>query len=186
MSGNYTWFATCFQIPEGYESEHGTPIVGSTTAFQLFAITALVSFCFSITCLAAFLAMCSPRNDQYRHYRRSKLHVGFFSLFVSINISMLISFCAAHVLELNPKHTSLGLSLCTFLCNINPTLLGSSRRYSCTCPILLGILRGATRSRRRTKLKDEPGFRLSKRKIQIINNKEEEAYRSRETASTTL
>ncbi|XP_028781022.1 uncharacterized protein LOC114737278 [Neltuma alba] len=118
MCGNYmvattlissVTFATCFQIPGGYDSQKGTPIVGSTnTAFQLFAISALVSFCFSITSLAAFLAIYSSRSDRYKDYRRAlplKLLVGFFSLFVSI-VSMLISFCAAHVFGLYPNHKS--------------------------------------------------------------------------------
>ncbi|KAI9102940.1 hypothetical protein K1719_023379 [Acacia pycnantha] len=109
-------------------SEHTTLIVGSTTAFQLFALTALVSFCFSITCLAAFLAIYSSRNEQYRHYRRA---LPLKLLVVSI-ISILISFCVAHVFELYPKHKSRCLYLCTFFSLPYLSDMGSSRHYSCT------------------------------------------------------
>ncbi|XP_028781013.1 uncharacterized protein LOC114737270 [Neltuma alba] len=118
MSGNYivaatlissVTFATCYQVPGGYDGGNGRPIVGNRSGFHMFAITALVSFCSSVTSLAAFLAIYSSQSDRPKHYRRRlplKLCLGLFSLFLSV-VSMLISFCAAHTFELvGPRNKS--------------------------------------------------------------------------------
>ncbi|XP_028790149.1 uncharacterized protein LOC114746128 [Neltuma alba] len=111
MSGNHivaatlissVTFATCYQVPGGYDGGNGRPIVGNRSEFHMFAITALVSFCSSVTSLAAFLAIYSSQSDRPRHYRRRlplTLCLGLFSMFLSV-VSMLISFCAAHTFEL--------------------------------------------------------------------------------------
>ncbi|XP_028781019.1 uncharacterized protein LOC114737276 [Neltuma alba] len=111
MSGNYivattlisgVTFATCFQIPGGYDGDNGRPIVGYRIEFNVFVITALVSFCSSVTSLAAFLAVHSSQSDRPDNYRRRlplTLCLGLCSLFLSV-VSMLISFCAAHTFEL--------------------------------------------------------------------------------------
>ncbi|XP_028781004.1 uncharacterized protein LOC114737261 [Neltuma alba] len=111
ISGNYivaatlisgVTFATCYQIPGGYDGGNGRPIVGNRYEFDMFAITALVSFCSSVTSLAAFLSIYgsqSDRPDMYWRFLPWSLCLGLASLFLSV-VSMLISFCAAHTFEL--------------------------------------------------------------------------------------
>ncbi|KAF7814038.1 ankyrin repeat-containing protein ITN1 isoform X3 [Senna tora] len=97
-------YATSYTVPGGTDGTTGKPILQGHTAYNIFVVSVLVSFCFSITSLAAFLAVYSSRK-QPTDYRRGlplKLCLGLTSFFVSI-VSMLVSFCAAHSFELDPR-----------------------------------------------------------------------------------
>ncbi|XP_028763190.1 uncharacterized protein LOC114721532 [Neltuma alba] len=101
MSG--VTFGTCYQIPGGYDEGNGRPIVGNRYEFQIFVITALVSFGFSVISLAAFLAICSSQSDRPDPYRRHlprTLCLGLSSLLCVSFWCMLISFYAAQTFEL--------------------------------------------------------------------------------------
>ncbi|XP_028758443.1 uncharacterized protein LOC114717472 [Neltuma alba] len=97
-------FATSSQVPGGTDEETGKPKLEEKPAFELFAVTALIGLCFSVTALIMFLSILTSRK-QYKDFRRNlplKLLLGLSSLFVSI-ASMLVSFCAAHFFVLEDK-----------------------------------------------------------------------------------
>lgn len=117
-------YSTSYSVPGGTEDDSGKPILQSHPAFKLFSISALISFCLSITSLAAFLGIYSSRM-QPRDFRKSlplKLLLGLSSFFVSV-VTMLVSFCAAHSFELedyrkkdkvNPWYAIALLPLCFY------------------------------------------------------------------------
>ena len=97
-------FATNSSVPGGTNDQTGVPNLAGQPAFNVFAITSLVSLCFSVTALVMFLAILTSRH-QPRDFRRDlplKLILGLSSLFVSI-ASMLVSFCAAYFFVLKAK-----------------------------------------------------------------------------------
>ncbi|XP_054790249.1 uncharacterized protein LOC129295726 [Prosopis cineraria] len=97
-------FATSSAVPGGTNDETGKPTLEQQPAFEVFAITALMGLCFSVTALIMFLSILTSRKLP-RDFKRSlplKLLLGLSSLFVSI-ASMLISFCAAHFFVLEDK-----------------------------------------------------------------------------------
>ncbi|KAF7814044.1 ankyrin repeat-containing protein NPR4 [Senna tora] len=94
-------YSTSYTVPGGNDQDDGKPIFQGQPAFTLFAISALISFCLSVSSLAAFLAIYSSRM-QPRDFQRSlplKLLFGLTSFFICV-ITMLVSFCAAHSFEL--------------------------------------------------------------------------------------
>ncbi|KAI9118969.1 hypothetical protein K1719_009644 [Acacia pycnantha] len=97
-------FATSSQVPGGTNGDTGKPTLEQQPAFELFAITALIGLCFSVTALIMFLSILTSRKLP-RDFRRNlplKILLGLSSLFVSI-ASMLVSFCAAHFFVLEDR-----------------------------------------------------------------------------------
>ncbi|KAK4281207.1 hypothetical protein QN277_012729 [Acacia crassicarpa] len=97
-------FATSSQVPGGTNHDTGKPSLEHQPAFELFAITALIGLCFSVTALIMFLSILTSRKLP-RDFRRTlplKILLGLSSLFVSI-ASMLVSFCAAHFFVLEDR-----------------------------------------------------------------------------------
>lgn len=84
-------FSACYQAPDRF---------GHT-----FYISLLISFCFSITSLTAFLCIYSTRNGIPKNFRRILpfyLCLGFFTFFASL-VSMLVTFYAALSHDFHPK-----------------------------------------------------------------------------------
>ncbi|KAK4281204.1 hypothetical protein QN277_012726 [Acacia crassicarpa] len=97
-------FATSSQVPGGTNGDTGKPTLEQQPAFELFAITALIGLCFSVTALIMFLSILTSRKLP-RDFKRNlplKILLGLSSLFVSI-ASMLVSFCAAHFFVLEDR-----------------------------------------------------------------------------------
>ncbi|XP_054789454.1 uncharacterized protein LOC129294989 isoform X2 [Prosopis cineraria] len=97
-------FATSSSVPGGTDERTGKPKLEGRAAFELFAVTALIGLCFSVTALIMFLSILTSRK-QPKNFKTNlplKLLLGLSSLFVSI-VSMLISFCAAHFFVLEDK-----------------------------------------------------------------------------------
>lgn len=98
-------YSTSYTVPGGTDNDSGKPILQGQPAFSLFSISALISFCLSVTSLAAFLAIYSSRM-QPKDFQRSlplKLLFGLTSFFICV-ITMLVSFCAAHSFELDHNY----------------------------------------------------------------------------------
>ncbi|XP_028794226.1 uncharacterized protein LOC114749851 [Neltuma alba] len=97
-------FATSSQVPGGTNGDTGRPTLERQPAFELFAITALIGLCFSVTALIMFLSILTSRKlpKDFKKNLPLKILLGLGSLFVSI-ASMLISFCAAHFFVLEDK-----------------------------------------------------------------------------------
>ncbi|XP_028758442.1 uncharacterized protein LOC114717471 [Neltuma alba] len=97
-------FATSSQVPGWTNGDTGRPTLERQPAFELFAITALIGLCFSVTALIMFLSILTSRKlpKDFKKNLPLKILLGLSSLFVSI-ASMLISFCAAHFFVLEDK-----------------------------------------------------------------------------------
>ncbi|KAF7814042.1 ankyrin repeat-containing protein [Senna tora] len=97
-------YSTSYSVPGGTD-DSGKPILQDKPGFTLFSITALLSFCFSVTSLAAFLAVYSSRmqSKDFHSNLPWKLFLGITSFFLSV-VAMLVSFCAAHSFELDRGH----------------------------------------------------------------------------------
>ena len=97
-------FASSTTIPGSINETNGTPNLESHSMLTIFAISSLVTLCFSIIALFSFLAILTSWYEQ-KDFRRDlpkKLLLGLTSLVVSIT-SMLISFCAGHYFMLKNK-----------------------------------------------------------------------------------
>ncbi|KAK4254541.1 hypothetical protein QN277_009912 [Acacia crassicarpa] len=97
-------FATSSQVPGGTDDKTGRPKLEGQPPFDLFAVTALIALCFSVTALIMFLAILTSRKQpkDFKTTLPRRLLLGLSSLFVSI-VSMLISFCAAHFFVLEDR-----------------------------------------------------------------------------------
>ncbi|XP_028781012.1 uncharacterized protein LOC114737269 [Neltuma alba] len=96
--------ATSYTVPRGTNDATGRPPLEGQCALNVFLIAIFVSFCFSTTSLAAFLAVYSSRKqpDDFRRNLPLKLCFALTSFYVAI-VSMIVSFVAAHSLEVDPK-----------------------------------------------------------------------------------
>ncbi|XP_028791241.1 ankyrin repeat-containing protein At5g02620-like [Neltuma alba] len=109
-------FATSTNVPGGTQEQTGMPTLESHPAFNMFALTSLLSLCCSITGLIMFLAILTSRH-QPRDFRKDlplKLFFGLSSLFVSI-ASVLVSFSAAFFFVLKEKQVVFLLYAATVL-----------------------------------------------------------------------
>ncbi|XP_028763149.1 uncharacterized protein LOC114721504 [Neltuma alba] len=97
-------YATSYTVPGGTNDTTGRPPLEGQSALNVFLIAIFVSFCFSTTSLAAFLAVYSSRKqpDDFRRNLPLKLCFALTSFYVAI-VSMIVSFVAAHSLEIDPK-----------------------------------------------------------------------------------
>ncbi|GMI73801.1 hypothetical protein HRI_001049400 [Hibiscus trionum] len=97
-------FATSTTVPGGVKSESGTPTLENHPAFDVFAISSLITLCFSVTAVVMFLSILTSRYQErdFRIDLPRKLLLGLTSLFVSI-ASVLVSFCAGHFFILKDK-----------------------------------------------------------------------------------
>ncbi|XP_028790148.1 uncharacterized protein LOC114746127 [Neltuma alba] len=97
-------YATSYTVPGGTNDTTGRPPLEGQRALNVFLIAILVSFCFSTASLAAFLAVYSSRKqpDDFRRNLPLKLCFALTSFYVAI-VSMIVSFVAAHSLEVDPK-----------------------------------------------------------------------------------
>ncbi|KAK4278652.1 hypothetical protein QN277_016473 [Acacia crassicarpa] len=96
-------YATSYTVPGG-TNETGKPNLRGQLAFDIFVFSILVSFCSSITSLAAFVAVFSSRKQPVDYLRSLplKLCFGLTTFYLSV-VSMLVSFCAAHFFELDQR-----------------------------------------------------------------------------------
>lgn len=90
-------FASATTVPGGVDQTSGFPILEGKPAFAVFAISALVALCFSVTSLIMFLSILTSRYQEMDFERDLpvKLILGLTTLFMSI-AAMLVSFCAGH------------------------------------------------------------------------------------------
>ncbi|KAE8660669.1 type I inositol 1,4,5-trisphosphate 5-phosphatase CVP2-like [Hibiscus syriacus] len=97
-------FATSTTVPGGVNSESGTPTLENHPAFDVFAISSLITLCFSVTAVVMFLSILTSRYQErdFGIDLPRKLLLGLTSLFVSI-ASVLVSFCAGHFFILKDK-----------------------------------------------------------------------------------
>ncbi|KAI9108556.1 hypothetical protein K1719_020440 [Acacia pycnantha] len=97
-------FATSSQVPGGTDDKTGRPKLEGQPPFDLFAVTALIALCFSVTALIMFLAILTSRKQpkDFKTNLPRRLLLGLSSLFVSI-AAMLMSFCAAHFFVLQDR-----------------------------------------------------------------------------------
>ncbi|XP_073005317.1 uncharacterized protein [Typha latifolia] len=88
-------FASAATVPGGLNQNSGDPILSGHIPFQVFAFSALVALCFSVTSLIMFLTILTSRYQEQDFDRSlpAKLIFGLTSLFTSI-AAMLVSFCA--------------------------------------------------------------------------------------------
>ncbi|XP_072952162.1 uncharacterized protein [Typha angustifolia] len=88
-------FASAATVPGGLDQNSGDPILSGHIPFQVFAFSALVALCFSVTSLIMFLTILTSRYQEQDFDRSlpTKLIFGLTSLFTSI-AAMLVSFCA--------------------------------------------------------------------------------------------
>lgn len=97
-------FASATSVPGGVNDQSGIPTLEGKPAFQIFALSALVALCFSVTSLIMFLAILTSRYQEldFENDLPVKLIFGLTSLFMSI-ASMLVSFCAGHFFVVEKK-----------------------------------------------------------------------------------
>ncbi|KAA8548410.1 hypothetical protein F0562_000094 [Nyssa sinensis] len=111
-------FATAGTVPGGMKNDTGAPVLKGHPAFDMFAISSLVSLCFSVTALVFFLTIITSRSESRDFHRKlpRMLLLGLTSLFTSIG-SILVSFCAGHffVLEDRLKYVAFPLYVATLL-----------------------------------------------------------------------
>ncbi|KAK8936867.1 hypothetical protein KSP39_PZI012319 [Platanthera zijinensis] len=111
-------FSSATTVPGGVNQSSGFPILQGRPAFDVFAISALVALCFSVTSLILFLSILTSRYQEMDFDRNlpAKLLMGLTTLFMSIG-AMLVSFCAGHffVMEDKLKYGVLPIYIVTFL-----------------------------------------------------------------------
>ncbi|XP_054783978.1 uncharacterized protein LOC129290940 [Prosopis cineraria] len=97
-------YATSYTVPGGTNDNTGRPALEGQLALNIFVVSIFVSFCFSITSLAAFLAVFSSRKqpDDFRRNLPLKLCFALTSFYVAV-VSIMVSFCSAHSLEVEPR-----------------------------------------------------------------------------------
>ncbi|PKA57853.1 Ankyrin repeat-containing protein [Apostasia shenzhenica] len=109
-------FASATTVPGGLDSQTGFPILEGKLAFSIFAISALVALCFSVTSLTMFLSILTSRYQEMDFDKDlpMKLIMGLTSLFLSIT-AMLVSFCSGHffVMEDRLKYGALPIYIAT-------------------------------------------------------------------------
>ncbi|RVW70809.1 Retrovirus-related Pol polyprotein from transposon TNT 1-94 [Vitis vinifera] len=108
-------FATSATIPGS--TEQGKPVLGKELAFQVFAISSLVSLCFSVTSLVMFLAILTSRyqENEFRITLHTRLLWGLSFLLISIAAG-LVSFCAGHFFILNDHLKSVAVPIYAVTC----------------------------------------------------------------------
>nr|XP_029124079.1 ankyrin repeat-containing protein ITN1 [Elaeis guineensis] len=97
-------FASATAVPGGVNQDSGFPIFEGKPAFQMFALSALIALCFSITSLVMFLSILTSRFQE-RDFEKDlpgKLIIGLTTLFMSI-CANLVSFCAGHFFVIEQK-----------------------------------------------------------------------------------
>lgn len=97
-------FASATAVPGGVNQESGFPIFEGKPGFQVFALSALIALCFSITSLVMFLSILTSRFEE-RDFEKDlpgKLIIGLTTLFMSIGAN-LVSFCAGHFFVIEEK-----------------------------------------------------------------------------------
>ena len=124
-------FASSTSTPGGSVKKNAT--------FELFAISSLVSLCFSVTSLVMFLAILTSRQVEkdFSKDLPRKILFGLTSLFVSI-ASVLVTFCAEHFLVFkdNFKYAVFPVYAVTFL----PLCLFAAAQF----PLYYDLLRAPT------------------------------------------
>ncbi|XP_028758433.1 uncharacterized protein LOC114717461 [Neltuma alba] len=111
-------YATSTTVPGGNDDKTGKPTLERRPGFDIFAISALMALCFSVTALILFLSILTSRKQPADFMKKLplKLFSALSSLFLSI-ISMFISFCAAHSFVLEDKSkNSVALILYCIVC----------------------------------------------------------------------
>ncbi|KAK4280035.1 hypothetical protein QN277_011713 [Acacia crassicarpa] len=110
-------FATSSTVPGGNDDKTGKPTLEGQPGFDVFAISALIALCFSVTALILFLSILTSRKHPADFMKKLpvKLFIALSSLFVSI-CSMFISFCAAHSFVLEGKSMKSVLLLYAIIC----------------------------------------------------------------------
>ncbi|KAK4281201.1 hypothetical protein QN277_012723 [Acacia crassicarpa] len=110
-------FATSSTVPGGNDDNTGKPTLEGQPGFDIFAISALLALCFSVTALILFLSILTSGKKPFDFLKKLpvKLFLALSSLFVSI-FSMFISFCAAHSFVLEDKFKKSVLPLYAFTC----------------------------------------------------------------------
>ncbi|KAI9082872.1 hypothetical protein K1719_035202 [Acacia pycnantha] len=126
-------FATSSTVPGGNDDKTGKPTLEGQPGFDLFAVSALIALCFSVTALILFLSILTSRKHPADFMKRLpvKLFIALSSLFVSI-FSMFISFCAAHSFVLEEKSMKSVLLLYAIICRSSRFL------HNCRVPALHG------------------------------------------------
>ncbi|KAG0458369.1 hypothetical protein HPP92_023526 [Vanilla planifolia] len=97
-------FASATTVPGGLDQQTGYPVLERKPAFAVFAVSALVALCFSVTSLITFLAVLTSRYQE-KDFERDlpmKLILGLSTLFMSI-AAMLVSFCSGHFFVLEDR-----------------------------------------------------------------------------------
>ncbi|KAI0524873.1 hypothetical protein KFK09_004263 [Dendrobium nobile] len=111
-------FASATTVPGGVDQTSGFPILAGKPAFAVFAISALVALCFSVTSLIMFLSVLTSRYQEMDFERDLpvKLILGLTTLFMSI-AAMLVAFCAGHffVMEDRLKYGAFPIYIATCL-----------------------------------------------------------------------
>ncbi|KAK8962991.1 hypothetical protein KSP40_PGU020767 [Platanthera guangdongensis] len=129
-------FSSATTVPGGVNQSSGFPILQGRPAFDMFAISALVALCCSVTSLILFLSILTSRYQEMDFDRNlpAKLLTGLTTLFMSIG-AMLVSFCAGHffVMEDKLKYGVLPIYIVTFL----PVTLFALSQF----PLYVDILR---------------------------------------------
>ncbi|KAI9119350.1 hypothetical protein K1719_010025 [Acacia pycnantha] len=110
-------FATSSTVPGGNDDKTGKPTLEGRPGFDIFAITALIALCLSVTALILFLSILTSRKQAADYMKKLpvKLFLALSSLFVSI-FSMFISFCAAHSFVLEEKSKKSVLPIYAIIC----------------------------------------------------------------------
>ncbi|XP_028762129.1 uncharacterized protein LOC114720633 [Neltuma alba] len=110
-------YATSTTVPGGNHDKTGKPTLEGRPGFDIFAISALIALCFSVTAIIMFLSIITSRKrpNDFRIKLPLKLFLALSSLFGSI-VSMFISFCAGHSFVLEDKFKRSVLSLYVFIC----------------------------------------------------------------------
>ncbi|KAI9126574.1 hypothetical protein K1719_002170 [Acacia pycnantha] len=129
-------FATSSTVPGGNDDKTGKPTLEGQPGFDLFAISALIALCFSVTALILFLSILTSRKHpaDFMIQLPLKLFLALSSLFVSV-FSMFVSFCAAHSFVLEGKSMKPVLLLYAIIClPISFTIVGF--------PLYMDLFRG--------------------------------------------
>ncbi|KAK9180399.1 hypothetical protein WN943_029608 [Citrus x changshan-huyou] len=110
-------FAASATVPGGLNEDNGKPILLEEIAFRIFAISSLVSLCFSVTALIVCLAILTSRYQEkdFAMALPRKLLIGLTSLHVSV-VSVWISFCAGHYLVIRDMLRSMALPMYAATC----------------------------------------------------------------------
>ncbi|XP_073005928.1 uncharacterized protein [Typha latifolia] len=96
-------YASSATVPGGTDQTSGRPILFGEFPFQIFTVSVLVAFCFSVASLLMFLSIVSsPKPEDFERNLPVKLIVALTTLFIAI-AAMLISFCAGNFLGIDKE-----------------------------------------------------------------------------------